>query len=167
MAKQNWLGSEHYDISAKPGDQSLTYDQLKPMLQQLIEQRFQLVTHREMRDAQGYALVVFKDAPKLVATKGEPPKPMIWKEGLRAQNISLDTLAAMLSNPTGRKVINKTGIDGNFDIKLEYAADNALDSTLPSVFVAVQEQLGLKLVTQKVQVETLVIDHAERVPVEN
>jgi uncharacterized protein (TIGR03435 family) len=64
-------------------------------------------------------------------------------------------------------VVDKTGIEGNFDVKLDYAPEGAADSSMPSILTAVQEQLGLKLVPQKVPVETLVIDRAEKVPTEN
>jgi uncharacterized protein (TIGR03435 family) len=91
----------------------------------------------------------------------------ILRGGLRAQNISLQTLAALLRSPTHRPVVDQTGIKGNFDIQLDYAPENAPDSTLPSIFTALQEQLGLKLTSQKVPAETLVVDHVERVPTEN
>jgi uncharacterized protein (TIGR03435 family) len=166
--KQNWMSSEYYDITARPeGDQGLSYQQLRPMLQQLLVERFKLSFHRETKDAQGYALVVAKTGPKLQATKGAPSRPALLKGGLRADNISIRTLAAMLAKPAGRPVVDQTGIDGNFDITLDYAPEGATDSSLPSIFTALQEQLGLRLVPQKVPVETLVIDHAERVPIEN
>jgi uncharacterized protein (TIGR03435 family) len=87
---------------------------------------------------------------------------MILKGGLRADNISLKMLAAMLAGPAGRPVVDKTGIEGNFDVKLDYAPEGIADSSLPSIFTALQEQLGLKLVPQKVPVETLVVDRAEK-----
>ena len=72
----------------------------------------------------------------------------------------------MLTNPTGRPVVDKTGIKGNYDIVLDYAPDGVADSPLPSIFTALQE-LGLKVEAQKVPVEMLVIDHVERIPTEN
>jgi uncharacterized protein (TIGR03435 family) len=166
--KQKWIESQSYDVSAKPeGAQGLTYEQLRPMLQKLLEERFKLKVHRESKDSQGYALLVAKDGPKLQATQGGQAKPMILKNGLRANNVSMATFAWMLSRPTGRQVVDKTGIPGNFDFKLDYAPEGVTDSSLPSVFTALQEQLGLKLTPQKVSVETLVIDSAKRVPTEN
>ena len=88
-------------------------------------------------------------------------------DGLRAQNIPMRSLAAMLSHPIGGPVVDKTEIAGNYDFKLSYAPEGATDSTLPSIFTAVQDQLGLKLEPQKVPVEMLVIDHVEKVPTEN
>ena len=76
-------------------------------------------------------------------------------------------LASMLTRPVGRPVVDKTGITGNYDIALNFAPEGSTDSTLPSIFTALQEQLGLKLEPQKVPVEMLVIDHLEKVPSEN
>ncbi len=81
--------------------------------------------------------------------------------------MSLDALASMLAGPVGKPVLNKTGLDGNYDIKLTYARDGDTSSSRPSLFTAIQEQLGLKLESQKVPLEMLVIDHCERVPTEN
>jgi uncharacterized protein (TIGR03435 family) len=166
--KQNWLSSEHYDVSAKPeGDRGLSYEQLRPMLQHLLADRFKLSVHREMKDSQGYALTVTKGGPKLQVTKGGPSKPVILKAGLRADNISLGTFVALLARPVGRQVVDKTAITGSFDITLDYAPEGVDDTSLPSIFTALQEQLGLKLTPQKIPVETLVIDHVERIPSEN
>jgi len=73
----------------------------------------------------------------------------------------------MLKIPAGRPVIDKTGIVGKYDFTLKYATANHPDSNLPDLFTAVQEQFGLKLVPQKVPVETLVIDHVDKIPTEN
>jgi uncharacterized protein (TIGR03435 family) len=64
-------------------------------------------------------------------------------------------------------VVDNTKLKGNYDIKLDYAPDEVTDSPLPSIFTAVQEDLGLKLERQKVPVEMLVIDHVEKTPTEN
>jgi uncharacterized protein (TIGR03435 family) len=73
----------------------------------------------------------------------------------------------ILSHPVGYPVVDKTGITGNYDIKLSYAPANDPNSNLPDLFTALQEQLGLKLESQKVPVEILVIDHVDRIPTEN
>jgi uncharacterized protein (TIGR03435 family) len=64
-------------------------------------------------------------------------------------------------------VVDKTGIAGSYDIKLDFAPDLGTDSSLPSLFSALQDTLGLKLQAQQVPVNMLVIDHVERVPTEN
>jgi uncharacterized protein (TIGR03435 family) len=159
----SWLGSERYDVNAKAVDGvSLTYDQLKPRLQQLLVQRFKLATHRETKIFDGYALIVAKGGPKLQPTKGSTAQGIIYPSGLRIPNATMEGLASWLTGPTGRHVIDKIGIEGNYDIQLEYAPLGSDDTFLPSIFTAVQKQLGLKLEHQKVPVEILVIDHVER-----
>ena len=98
-----------------------------------------------------------------------------------AQGVQLSMLANQLSNQLGRKVVDNTGLTGNYDIKLEWTPDDsqvqgprevggdaaaAVDTSGPSVFTAVQEQLGLKLEGQKGPVDLVVVDKIEK-PVEN
>jgi uncharacterized protein (TIGR03435 family) len=166
--KPTWLDSERYDVAAKPeGERGLTYEELRPLLQQLLEQRFNLSIHREKKDSRGYALVVAKGGPKLQKSAGNSDKRYYLRNRLLFENVSLETLAAVLARPAGRPVMNKTGIQGNYDIHLDYAADGTTDSSLPSIFTALKEQLGLELVTRTVPVEIVVIDHVERVPTAN
>lgn len=161
-------------------------EMLHAMMQTLLAERCKLVVHREMKDKPIYALVVGKNGPKLKAS--EPGKA----EAIRAKHpdavgvpngagffvrgqTSLDiygattaTLALLLSGPAGRPVVDKTGLTGKYDMHLDMeqqggppAADGS-DDRGASVFSAVQEQLGLKLESQKDKVENLVIDHIER-----
>ena len=85
-------------------------------------------------------------------------------EGL---NWSMQDLATMLQPAAGMPVVDRTGVTGGYDIVLDFAADLASDSSLPSLFAALRESLGLKLEARKVPVEVLVIDHVERVPTPN
>lgn len=163
-----WLDSELYDIRAKPeGDVNLNYEHLKPLLQHLMAQRFKLVVHHETKELQGYFLTVAKNGPKLQAAKDTSGMGYILSNGIRGPGITMPSLAAMLTHPVGRPVVDKTGIAGIYSIKLNYAPDGSTDSPLPSIFTALQEQLGLKLQPQKVDVDMLVIDHLDRVPSEN
>jgi uncharacterized protein (TIGR03435 family) len=167
-SKPGWFDSTFYSVNAKPeGDAALTYDQYKPLLQQLLKQRFKLAFHHETRGVPGYVLVVAKDGPKLTPGKDTSASAYILPNGLRGPSLPMRSLAAMLARPLGRPVIDKTGIAGNYDISLSYAPAASTDSSLPSIFTAVQEQLGLKLEPQKVPQDFLVIDHIEKVPTEN
>ena len=81
----------------------------------------------------------------------------------------MSLLASMLENQMDRRVMDKTGLEGFFDFQLEWALDlnaKASDDSAPSVFTAVQEQLGLRLESTKAPVEVIVIDRAEK-PSEN
>jgi uncharacterized protein (TIGR03435 family) len=90
----------------------------------------------------------------------------------------MSDLETMLTQITGRTVLDKTGLKGNYDLTLNWAPEEnpavfntgadttPSDSSGPSIFTALQEQLGLKLESQKAPVEILIIDHVER-PSEN
>ena len=165
----DWLDSQAYDIEAKvEGERQLTYEQIKPLLQHLLEQRLEVATHRVTKMFPGYALIVAKGGEKLQPAKGDTrPHANIFSNRLQAQHMDLDHFVEILSHPIGYPVVDKTGITGNFDFDLSYAPANDPGSPLPSLFTALQEQLGLKLETQKVPVEMLVIDHADKIPTEN
>jgi uncharacterized protein (TIGR03435 family) len=166
--KLGWLGTQCYDVDAKPdGDTGLSYEEVKAPLQQLLAERFQLAFHREPKDVNGYALVVAKGGPRLQKGKGGSTSAYILPDGLRGEGLSMTTLAAMLASPVGQQVVDKTGITGSYEINLKFAPSGATESQYPSIFTAVQEQLGLRLEPQKVPVEMLVIDHLEKVSSEN
>jgi uncharacterized protein (TIGR03435 family) len=160
----DWRSSEYYDVTAKADDGvTLTYDELRPRLQELLARRFKLATHRELKPLPGYALVAASGGPRLKISKTESPTlGSIVANGLRAPSISMDSFAAMLAGPVGRPVINETGLSGNYEIALSYAPAAVADSPLPSIFTALQEQLGLKLESRTVPVESIVIDRVER-----
>jgi uncharacterized protein (TIGR03435 family) len=168
-----WAESTSYDVSAKPeGDQKLTYEELKPMLQQLLVQRFHLTVHRWSKQFKGYALLVGKGGVRMPVSPGAVMvQAYILPNGLRAAAIDMDGLASMLGHATGRPVANKTGVHGRFDLKLDFAPAGGTgtdaDGGLPSLFTAVQEQLGLRLEVQMVPVEMLTVDSVERIPTEN
>jgi uncharacterized protein (TIGR03435 family) len=140
------------------------------MAQRLLEERFQLKVHRETRELPIYALVVGKNGPKFKpsAAAGEAGVSQGAVQGkyrVTAHKMPMFVLASMLENQMDRIVLDKTGLEGNFDFQLEWAQDlnaNAADVSASSVFPAVQEQLGLKLESAKGPVEVIVIDHAEK-----
>jgi uncharacterized protein (TIGR03435 family) len=160
-----WADSAYYDANAKAeGDVLLTDKTLQPLLQQLLAERLQLKVHRETRQVKGYALLLDKGKSKLVPAKGPTGELYILPNGIQGNGVSLKTLADLLSRPLGRPVLDKTGLDGTYDVKLEFAPLNDPESTLPSPPAAIEEQLGLKLESATVPREILVVDHVERVP---
>jgi uncharacterized protein (TIGR03435 family) len=164
------LDSAYFTVKAKPeGDTPLTAKQYQPLLQQLLQQRFKLAVHHETKDIPGYALVVAKSGAKLTPAKEKDTDAMayILEDGLRSVSISTKTLAALLTRPLGQPVMDKTGITGNYILDFHFAPATSTESTFPSIFTAIQEQLGLKLEPQKVPTDFLVIDHVEKVPTEN
>ena len=170
-----WLASDRFDINAKaPGDRTLTADRKREMLRALLEDRFQLKVHRETREQPVYSLVVAKGGPKLKASSEDARPGMTLESKGQAVEIlfskwDMARLAGQISGNEGRKVVDKTGLSGEYDITLSYADDRRAaggQQDGPSLFTALQEQLGLKLESQKGPVEVLVIDHAEK-PSEN
>jgi uncharacterized protein (TIGR03435 family) len=169
--KPTWLDTDCYDINAKPeGGIKLTREQLRPLLQDLLQQRFHLTVHHESRLVSGYALVVAKSSTKLQPTKGTVTPN--WQDNvspgtIKVRNATAAFLARKLSQLSGLPCVDRTNLTGNYDISLEYNADLDPNSQLPSLFTALQESLGLKLEPQKVPVDFLVIDHINRTPTEN
>jgi hypothetical protein len=119
-----WISSQTYDVNAKSeGERKLSYDELKPLLQDLLAQRFQLKVHTQMKEGSGYALVVAKGGAKLQETKGAADHSYILPNSLDMQSCSMAAFAGALSRPAGRPVVDETGLKGNYDIRLKYAED--------------------------------------------
>ena len=185
----SWIGTERWDIQAKVDGETTPRDRFVQMLRALLEDRFQLKVRRETKEMPVYKLVVAKSGSKLALHSGDQPKPedrlRMGFGSMRFQDSGLGALAYQLSLQLGRKVIDKTGLTGEYDFTLEWAPEPCqgglesiglppdpnlkfppADPNSPSLFTAVQEQLGLKLESQKGPVEMMVIDHVER-PSEN
>jgi uncharacterized protein (TIGR03435 family) len=175
-------GEEPPDPRSMSDDQRKLRDtQLREKLQSLLAERFGLVVHKEMKDAPAYALVVGKNGPKLKVVTVPGDQQGIRGNGrghLQGMAAPSAMLASVLSNNLGRPVLDKTGLTEKYDWTLEWTPDAAIarpegldspppsDGTGPSLFTAVQEQLGLRLDSIKAPIETIVIDHVDR-PTEN
>ena len=170
-----WAQEEHFDIEAKmvdgeaKPDPSLTQEQRNDIqllkLQSLLIDRFHLKTHKETRTMQTYELVVGKNGIKMtpVDTPEDGPSNLRGGPGsVSAQAIPMDFFAQALSNYLSDVVVNKTGLTGRYDFTLKWSPDESkpIDDA-PSIFTAVQEQLGLKLQPVKAPVEVLVVDSVE------
>jgi uncharacterized protein (TIGR03435 family) len=190
-----WVDSARYDISAK-AEKSFEEGDLPLMIQSLLADRFQLKIRREMKELPTYALVLANKGGKLGSglteskpgsctpadTSKPPPIPKPGKQpaigcggvavrlrGFAGESVPISRFAWLLSRVLGRVVIDRTGLTGNFDVNLEWTLDDiqaASDGTGPSIFTAVQDQLGLKLESQKGPVEILIVERAEK-PSEN
>lgn len=169
ISHEDLLGSEHYNVVARPeGGGLLTSERLKPMLMSLLADRFRLVTHRETRTVSGFALVKGKEGPKLLVSEpSRQAQAATFRGRIAGRATDMTVLASMLGRPLGAPVVDKTGIKGTFDFEFNFAPVESLDSSLPSIFTALQEQLGLRLESQKVPLQMLVIDKCQRVPTEN
>jgi bla regulator protein blaR1 len=162
-----WIDSEPFDISAK-AEVPASYDEIRIMLQTLLADRFQLKFHRETKEQPVYALVLAKNGPKLQEVKNEGRGVGSGARGrINGNGADMATLATVLADKLGRSVIDRTGLKGVYDFLLTWTPDEVrADDPGPSLFTAIQEQLGLKLESTKGPVEVLVIDHAEK-PSEN
>jgi uncharacterized protein (TIGR03435 family) len=175
-----WLDTQRFDIVAK-FDASVTpnppFSQRMQALQALLADRFSLKLHRESKDFPIFNLIVGKDGPKFQQSKpdarSETAIPgmctvLINRAGVtKRQGCSMATLAGILRYSTGRTVLDKTGLSGNFDYELHWTPEDAtpeeaVNYSGPSIFNAVQEQLGLKLEPSTAPLDVLVIDSAEK-----
>jgi uncharacterized protein (TIGR03435 family) len=168
-----WLETEKYDVAAKPPTGS-SDEQVSQMLRNLLADRFKLSLHWEKRELTVYVLVVAKNGPKLHEAKEYSPPQIIMPPGRKKMtgSIPISELAAWLrlAGPFDLPVINETGLEGLFEVKLDWTPDDqssSYGSSAPSIFNALQEQLGLKLEARKKPTDVLVIDHAEKVPTAN
>ena len=167
-----WLDSDSYDISAITANHAdINEKQYRELVRTLLAERFQLKVHWETRQGDVFALVVAKGGSKL--KEGDPAKETGLNTNIAGHvgrmvgiNAPVFYLSTVLSNKLSHPVIDKTGLQGKYDWTLAWDPDPGADSTEPSIFTAVQEQLGLKLDAQKGPVKMLVIDGVER-PSEN
>jgi uncharacterized protein (TIGR03435 family) len=170
----DWIDTARFDIEAKPGrEYSTREDALAPellaMLRDLFADRFRLVAHREMRDTPVYALVkartdgILGPQMRRSTVDCEAARCRISTNAGRivGTGTTIAELMRRLSPTLGRPVVDRTGLSGPFDLELQWSPDQA-DSAGPSIFTAIQEQLGLKLESQRAPIEVMVIDRLER-----
>ena len=156
LGAPSWAGSKRFDIEAT-ADPSvdaqlkvLSSDagrkQKEKMVQALLADRFKLVTHAEMRELPIYILAVAKGGPKLGALEDSGTSINRGSDHIEVQTSnSVSTLAEQLSMIVGRDVVDKTGITGRYNLKLQWTPTTTLADSGPSLFTAIEEQLGLKL----------------------
>jgi uncharacterized protein (TIGR03435 family) len=200
-----WFASEEYDIDAKTDNsvadelQKLTPDhrtiEQGQMIRALLEDRFGLRAHGETKEVSIYLLVIAKNGPKLREAKpGDTyPDGIMVPEGLsksgvmtmqagelNAQAVMIEKLVGFLKMTLHRPVLEKSGLTGNYDFKLQFMPDRLApraspdvalnyqpelvppDPAAPSLFTALQEQLGLKLESGRGPIQIVIVDHVER-----
>jgi uncharacterized protein (TIGR03435 family) len=159
----NWIGSEEYDIVAKPEGEP-SNERILAMAKNLLAERFSLTLHHESKEMPVLALTVAKGGAKLHPSETVGgPEVRGGRGRLIARKVTMGMLAAQLAGRVlDRTVIDRTEIAGEFDVDLEWTPDERPDDPGPSIFTALKEQLGLKLETQKSAVDVLVVDRVER-----
>ncbi len=191
----SWIDTERYNVTATMPEKT-PKETVELMLQNLLAERFQLKLHRETKEAPVYALIVAKGGPKLKKSEvaaalagGGPGRGIRMGPGkLEGNGMDMGFFTDVLSTLVGRPVLDMTELKDAYDCTLEFAPDATLsmpmmkmsmarpegapegaaqESSGPSIFTAVQEQLGLKLESRKAPLDLLVVDSAEKVPTEN
>jgi uncharacterized protein (TIGR03435 family) len=172
-----WAGSDRFDITGRANGPAGERE-LYAMLQSLLADRFKLAIHRETRTAQGYALVVAKGGIKMQKSESTESNSRGGRGRIDAQGFSMHQFAERLTRVMRAPVEDATETPGGFNFSLIWTPDDASakplatdrpavdDSSAPSIFTALQEQLGLKLESRKVTMEVVLIDRAEK-PGEN
>ncbi len=188
-----WMDTAKFDILAKPAEGEKP--EVRLMLQSLLEDRFKLSVRRDTKQLSVYELKLAKGSgvlgpnlkpslettcPTQAAARGAVPCGGfgMWLGHLSGRNVPLSALCSPLSQIVDRPVVDKTGVSTAFDLTLEWTPDAVGQSSVradplpgartdaPSLFTALEEQLGLKLEGAKESTEVLVVEHAET-PSEN
>ena len=173
-----WINSDRFDVEARVTGPPGTPRQMRERLRSLLAERFQLAVHTESKEQNVYYLLVSKNGPKFHAAQPDA-RQMIRRRGasITGEGVGMGMLVINLANALERPVLDKTGLTGRYDFKLEWipdagrqagsvtetgnAAPSADEPVGPSLFGALQEQLGLRLEAQRAAVDILVIDHVD------
>lgn len=183
-----WVAGQYYEISAKAGGDT-SEEQIRLLVQNLLKERFQLAVHKESREALAYTLAAGKtkgsgltesptcdasDAPKAGGLACEAI--LVRRNYIEGRSATIAQLVDALSRVLGRPVVDKTGLAGKYNLRVDWIPDEtqaalgAADrpqapdpvSTGPSIYQAIREQLGLTLESHRTQVDVLVVDHAQK-----
>jgi uncharacterized protein (TIGR03435 family) len=175
-----WTDTEKWDIEAKPDTPGMpSIPQMRLIVQSLLTERFALKSHEEKRKMAAFALTVGKNGPKMSKTSdaSESPNFVAPLGMLDARSSTMGEFVHFLqSSILGQPVVDNTGLTGRWDFTLKWTPDEtqftgpgmkvpppAADDANgpPPLFTAIQEQLGLKLESQKADVPVLVVDHVD------
>jgi uncharacterized protein (TIGR03435 family) len=177
----SWVDTDGYDVSAIASEPDPSRERFSLMMQNLLKNRFALTMHTEARDARVYTLrpgkngLKLPDANPVACVYGWKSPDFDPQTGCGAMNVTSDSImdekvamqwfTNVLASLLGAPVQNETGFTGTFKVRLEFAPIAPgldTDSTKPSIFAALEEQLGLRLESSKGTEQVLIIDHVER-----
>jgi uncharacterized protein (TIGR03435 family) len=186
----DWVLTERYDITAKAPENTASED-MQPMFQALLAERFEFKGHYETREQPIYELVLARadgrlgpelkklevdcaarraarlrgDAPPELPARPNGVQPCGMRAGggqIVSGGMPMANFVRSIQGGTGRVIVDKTGLTGDYEFTLTYTSNPGPDSDRPSIFTALQEQLGLKLESARGPVRVFVIDHIER-----
>ncbi|MBS1802735.1 MAG: TIGR03435 family protein [Acidobacteria bacterium] len=175
MGMPSWAKSDRYDVDArvdaatadswKSLARTERWKQEQPMLQAMLADRCKLKVHLETKELPAYDLVVTKGGLRMrESSPGEESSEAVRKGSVKGQAISIKNLIHAIPSD-GRLILDKTGLgDKKFDFDLKWEAGTPPIGTDagPSIFTALEEQLGLKLISSKAPASVLVVDHVEK-----
>lgn len=166
----DWLDKEVWDVTAKAEGFAgeIPLEQLRPMLRELIGDRFQLRLLARKKDLPYFALLVDKKGSRLKRSTGDVTDFQLERGPvLRWAKVSMRSFASWLEPwiQADRVVIDETGLPGEYDLELRWSGQLA-ELAGPSIFTALREQLGMRLESRRGPIDTFVVEHAER-PLEN
>jgi len=180
-----WATTDKYEITARPEGTGIPNDrQLKLLFQKLLAERFKLALHRDKKEQSVYALTAARAGSKMTPSAGDPNGlPGLAFQGLGklvVVNATMADFAGLFQTSVlDRPVVDQTGITGRYDFTLNWTPDESQfrgmgltippppdNATLPSLFTAIQEQVGLRLESTRAPADVLVVDKAEK-PTEN
>jgi uncharacterized protein (TIGR03435 family) len=167
-----WAATDRYDVvGSVAGGVVLTERSRQPLLQQVLADRWHLRHHQETRTIPVYSLAASAEGPRLTAHSGPGEYSMKVetigpRRILRSTRGNMSRFIEILSGATGRVVTDDTGMTGQYDFTLEWIQDASADDPGPSLFTAIREQLGLRLVSLDKPAPVIVIDQIDR-PSEN
>jgi uncharacterized protein (TIGR03435 family) len=170
----DWVRTERFDADGIPtveGQPSL--EQFRSMLRKLLAERFGLVTHMEQRELSAYAITIAKGGPKLTQSKADPnalqsdsDKQDGGQRSIQMSNATMAGFALELLFNIDRPVVDRTSLTGRYDFTLKWTSDDSNvptdGSAAPSLFTAIQEQMGLKLEGVKAMTDVMLIDKVKR-----
>lgn len=166
-----WIHNERYDIVAR-ADHPVAVDQLKLMMQALLKERFGLAFHHEQKELRAYEMTVAKGGSKM---KEAAPDEKMSRQNTAistiAKAITMRQFADFISQPLRMPVVDHTGLRERYDFVLDFtpylpAGEKVMtpdyDNTNGIILSAIEGELGLKLESRKLSVETYAIDHVEK-----
>jgi uncharacterized protein (TIGR03435 family) len=181
-----WFLTDKFDIEAVPDAEGLpSREQFKIMVQKLLADRFKLAFHHEKKELSVYAITVAKGGPKLTVNTSGANAQMtgygIQPQGaVTVNNLTIEAFAGVMQRTVlDRPVVDQTGLTERFDFVLKWTPDDSQFAQVrgagiiapphaddpnapPSLYTAMQEQLGLKLEPAKAPTDVIVIDHVEK-----
>jgi len=169
-----WIRKDRFNVEAKAANANVSKSELLMMLQQLLKERFSLRVHREPQQVSGFALVVAANGPLMSVASPSGSRLVVGDfDRIEARSATVTQLVEALSNRStvGGPVVDRTGLTGIYDFTLKFSPDLKADTSEPTpdgptIFRALETQLGLKLRPERVPIQTLVIEDIKR-PSEN